>query len=379
MSRILVVDEDKVSLAVTSRILQQEGYQVDKARDTEKVRECCAQNDYAVVITETEVAGANGRSVIDIVKKMRPSTKVVVMTGFGTLDSAVACMRDGAVDFLLKPCQRQYLCDAVQKAVAKKELSRENLMLRGLNEMKDKFLTLVSHELRTPLTLIYGYLTILQRQSFSFNEDQVSLVNIIMKSSKQLISIVNNIQTISQAESNEFELHIQSVWPRKLLADVLAETKASCNHRQLHIHLEDGEKLEPFGGDAIRLHQSLAELVQNAVRNTKDGGEISLGAEEQNDKVIMWVRDNGIGIPEEEQGKIFEAFYEVADVKQHTSSNSRFGGGGIGIGLPLVKRVVEAHQGTIHLSSRPGCGTYVVIAIPRKSAPAARNFKDKLE
>jgi len=379
MHKILIMDNDKATLAVTSQILIEEGYAVDQTSSLDEARKKVSQTDYAVIITDMNMPDAEGSKIIESLKKIRPTSEVIVMTGYGTLDSAVACMRAGAVDFLLKPCKRQQLCDAVRKTVEKKELSRENLILRGLNEMKDKFLTLVSHELRTPLTLIYGYLTILQRQSADFTDDQITLLDIIMKSSKQLINIVNNIQTIAQADAGGMKLHIQSILPRKLLADVLAEMKASLNQRKLMIRLEEGEEIDAFGGDPIRLHQAIAELVQNAVRNTKDGGEIVLGVRKENQNIILWVRDNGIGIPEEEQGKIFEAFYEVADVKQHSTSNSRFGGGGIGIGLPLVKRVVEAHGGTIRLDSTPGQGTYVEISIPASLDSPSTDFKDKLD
>ncbi|MEW6516124.1 MAG: ATP-binding protein [candidate division FCPU426 bacterium] len=378
MTRILLIDPDKITLNATSLILAEAGFETDGAANLDEARKRIVATEYGVAITDLDVAGVDGSRIIAALKKIRPSTEVVVMTASGTLDAAVACMRAGAGDFLLKPCKREQLLEAVRKAVAKKELSQQNLMLRSLNEMKDKFLTLVSHELRTPLTLIYGYLTILQRQSASFSDDQVGLLNIILKSSKQLIGIVNNIQTIAQADSGEFQLHLQDVWPRKLLADVLAEMKASSTERKLELRLEEGAELEAFAGDLIRLHQSLAELVQNALRNTNDGGWVVIGAEDRDQHVVLWVKDNGIGIPEEEQGKVFEPFYEVADVSLHTSSNCRFGGGGIGIGLPLVKRVVEAHQGMVRLTSEPGKGTLVELILPRRPLQKGADFQDRL-
>jgi signal transduction histidine kinase len=364
MSKILMVDDDKIIRAVTSRILIESGYEVEQAGSLEEARELVSLTDFTLIITDMNMPDSQGSNMIETLKKIRPQSEVVVMTGFGTLDAAVECMRAGAVDFLLKPCSSKQLLETVRKVVAKKELSRENTMLRVLNEMKDKFLSLVSHELRTPLTLIYGYLTILQRQSMTLSEDQISLLNIILKSTRQLINIVNNIQIITQAESGEMKLHLQPIPPRKMLADVLAEMKASTTQRKLSMQLEEGEELEPIMGDSIRLRQAIMELIQNAIRNTPDDGEIRVGARRQVECLVVWVRDNGIGIPVEEQGKIFETFYEVADVKQHTSSNSRFGGGGMGIGLSLVKGVVEAHRGKIRLESEPGKGSYFEITIP---------------
>jgi signal transduction histidine kinase len=154
--------------------------------------------------------------------------------------------------------------------------------------------------------------------------------------------------------------------------------KASLNKRKLNIQMVAPEGMEAFSGDRIRLHQSLSELVQNSVRNTKDGGEIVLGAKQEDGTVIFSVRDNGIGISEEEQGKIFEPFYEIADVELHTTSSSKFGGGGMGIGLPLVKRVVEAHGGTIRLDSALGKGACFEIVLPAGITPVKNGFHDKL-
>jgi two-component system, sensor histidine kinase and response regulator len=378
MSRILVVDDEWLPLSVVSRVLINEGYEVDQATNMEEAKKKIAVTDYVVIITDMNMPDTSGSQIVKTLKRIKPNTEIIVMTGYGTLDTAVDCMRAGAIDFIIKPPKRKQLKDAVAKTIQKKEISHENLMLRGLNEMKDKFLTLVSHELRTPLTLIYGYLTILQRQSFDFSEEQVGLLNIVMKSSKQLISLVNNIQTIAQADSGEMKIHYQSLQPDKLLSDVLAEMKASLNKRKLNIQMVAPEGMEAFSGDRIRLHQSLSELVQNSVRNTKDGGEIVLGAKQEDGTVIFSVRDNGIGISEEEQGKIFEPFYEIADVELHTTSSSKFGGGGMGIGLPLVKRVVEAHGGTIRLDSALGKGACFEIVLPAGITPVKNGFHDKL-
>jgi signal transduction histidine kinase len=254
--------------------------------------------------------------------------------------------------------------ETAKKTLEKKELSQENTMLRVLNEMKDKFLTLVSHELRTPLTLIYGYLSILQKQGASLSDDQIDLVNIVLRATKQLIDIVNNIQLITQAGSGEIKLHIQAIDAKKLLIDVLAETKASSNQRKLTMRLAIEDGVQDLNADSIRLRQAVLEILQNAVKYTPDGGEIILGAKKNQEEMTIWVKDNGIGIAPEEHGKIFEPFYEIADVKQHTTSDIKFGGGGIGIGLSLVKAVVAAHNGNIHVESEQGKGTTMTLHLP---------------
>ncbi len=369
MSSLLVIDDDQVVREETAQILSDKGYQVDQAVGLDEAWNQVAQKDYALILTDIQMPEGNGIKVINSLKQVRPQIEVVVMTRYATLDEAVESMRAGVVDFIIKPFSAEELCSMVGRIIEKKELSRENRLLKVLNEMKDKFLNLVSHELRTPLTLIFGYLTILNRQSASFSEDQNQLLEVITKSTKQLIGLINNVQIINQAESGEIKLHLNPIQPLKLMSDVLAEIKTSTIERKVNMQLEEGEEIEPINADSLRLRQILMELMQNSLRNTRDGGEIMIGARRCANHVVMWVRDNGIGIPLEEQGKIFETFYEVADIQQHSSSACGFQGGGIGIGLPLVKTVVEAHRGSVRLESQPGHGTCVEIYIPANLQP----------
>jgi signal transduction histidine kinase len=364
MAKVLVVDDDGIIRSVTTRILENEGYQVVEAEGLNQALEKIKQTDFTLVLLDLRLPDSKGMESIALLKELRPQTDVIVMTGYGTLDSVIEAMRAGAVDFLLKPCSAQQLRDTTKKVISKHELSQENKMLRALNEMKDKFLTLVSHELRTPLTIIYGYLSIMQRQGAVLDQEQRELLGIVLKSTRQLISIVNNIQTITQAEAGEIKLHLQAVSPRKLIMDALTEMKSSLTDRNLEMVVEEGEEIPAINADSIRLRQALMELIQNAIRATPDGGQISVGARMQEGKALLWVKDNGIGIPLAEQGKIFEPFYEVADVEQHGSSNSRFQGGGIGLGLSLVKAVVEAHQGSVRMDSKPNLGTLIEITLP---------------
>jgi len=364
MARILVVDDDGIIRGVTARILENEGHQIDEAASLGQALEKIKQTEFTLALLDLRLPDGNGMASITQLKELRPHTDVIVMTGYGTLDSVIEAMRAGAVDFLLKPCSAQQLRDTTKKVISKRELSQENKMLRALNEMKDKFLTLVSHELRTPLTIIYGYLSIMQRHGATLDKEQRELLGIVLKSTRQLISIVNNIQTITQAEAGEIKLHLQPVPPRKLIVDALTEMKSALTDRNLAMRVEDGEEIPPVNADSIRLRQALMELVQNAIRATPDGGEITVGARTHEGRVLLWVKDNGIGIPLGEQGKIFEPFYEVANVEQHGSSNSRFQGGGIGLGLSLVKAVVEAHHGSVRLESEPNRGTLIEISLP---------------
>lgn len=364
MAKILLIDDDQSVLEATDCVLASEGYQVDRAETLDEALAKFKLLEYSLVLLDMHLPDGNGLQVIGTFKQLRPQTDVVVMTGFATLETVIESMRAGATDFLIKPFSMDQLCAIIRKALAKREMSQENVMLRVLNSMKDKFLTLVSHELRTPLTLVYGYLTILFRQSASFSPEQSDLLGIVLKSTRQLINIVNNIHMITQAQSGQMQLHLQPLHPRKLVSDVLAEMKASVSDRKLEMSMEEGAEVPALQGDSIRLRQALMELLQNAIRNTPDGGSVFTGVAVRENMAVFWVKDTGVGIPVEDQSRIFDGFYEVADVELHSSGSSKFQGGGIGIGLSLVKAVVEAHKGRLRLVSQPGQGTLIEIYVP---------------
>ena len=365
MTRILVVDDDAPAREAIAGMLRRTGYAVDQAAGLGEARERVQQNDYELVLADWVMPGGDGAETVHALKTLRPHLDVLVVTGYGTLESVLAAVRAGAVDFLFKPCNRESLEEAVRRTLARRAGRREHHERLTVNEMKDKFLALVSHELRTPLTLIYGYLVILQRQGDSLFREQNELLGIVLRATRKLSSLVDNIQTIAQAGRGEMPLHLQRLAAPKLVSDTLAEVKSGLQQRRLDMSIAGtAEECECFG-DSLRLRQALHELLQNAVRNTPDGGRITCGCRGLEGHVVFWVRDTGIGIPLAEQGKIFEPFYEVADTSSHRSDEHAFHGGGIGLGLSLVKAVVEAHHGRIHLETECGRGTLIELHIPQ--------------
>lgn len=374
VNKILLVDDDEIFRNVTTKVLSREGYSIDQAASLREAEERIRQEDYALLLTDMKMPDGDGVQTIREFKEIRPNLDVVVMTGYGTLDTVIESLRAGATDILFKPCSSQQLKDTIHKAIHKRELTEQNKQLRVLNEMKDKFLNLVSHEFRTPLTLIHGYLALFQKQGGTLSPQQLDTLGILVKATRKLITLVNNIEMLTQAIEGEMQLFLQPIEAVKLLSDVLAEMKSSVPERNLGMRLETGEPLEPFYGDSIRLRQACMELIQNSIRNTPDGGEIVAGARREGNRVALWIQDNGIGIPESEQGKIFEPFYEVADTELHTSSVSSFRGGGLGIGLAQVRAIVHAHQGSIHLESAPGKGTRIELSLPADLEPPHHDF-----
>lgn len=225
--------------------------------------------------------------------------------------------------------------------------SRDITERKEVERMKDELVSTVSHELRTPLTSLRGFAELMLKRSFSA-EKQREFLNIIHKEAVRLTELINNFLDLQRIESGRQTYHFESV----ALVPLLREAIKVFNHEDgLHrLHLTVPSPLPPVRADADRLRQVLSNLLSNAVKFSPNGGEITVGARPQGATVVVWVADQGTGIPPEALPKLFRKFFRVDN--QDTRSI-----GGTGLGLALVKEIVEAHGGRVWVESEVDRGS----------------------
>jgi PAS domain S-box-containing protein len=227
---------------------------------------------------------------------------------------------------------------------------------REAEEMKSTFVSVISHELKTPVALIKGYANTLARDDARW--DSATLregLQVIGEESDRLNALINNLLDASRIQAGAFKLEKGDVQLSKLAERVVESFRIQTeNHRFL---LDFPADLPYIFGDEERLRQVLSNLVSNAIKYSPAGGEIRVGGWSDGATVTIYVADQGIGIPAEEQGKLFQRFYRV-------DSSLRRSTQGAGLGLFLCKSIVEAHGGRIWLRSEPGKGTTVFSALP---------------
>lgn len=213
-------------------------------------------------------------------------------------------------------------------------------------QVKDQFLSIVSHELRTPLTTIKGYAQMLKRKLEDRPDDQ-RFANNIDAQVGRLSRLVDDLLDVTRFSRGEFELTVERTNLRALLEDVAGRFRLMSAQHTFRLELDAGS----FEGewDRDRLEQVLNNLVGNAVKYSPNGGEILLSTRHEHDQITVSVRDQGVGIPPEELKHLFDRFYrgsaENTDIK------------GLGLGLYVSQRIVEAHGGTITATSVPGEGS----------------------
>jgi len=230
--------------------------------------------------------------------------------------------------------------------------------LETADRLKSEFIANVSYELRTPLNTVIGFTEILANQYFGqLNERQQEYVSGILQSSQQLLSLINNILDLATIEAGLMVLEIESIDLRATLLSMLNLIQERVRTKRLHVVFDCAEDIGRMEADERRLKQIVFNLLNNAIKYTPAGGNITLGARVDGEDILVSVSDSGIGIAHEEHDQAFERFWQA--------DNPLARQGGTGLGLSLVKNFVELHGGSVTLESDLDSGTTVTCRFPR--------------
>jgi signal transduction histidine kinase len=227
--------------------------------------------------------------------------------------------------------------------------------VRVTNQIKTNFLSLASHELRTPLGIILGYATFLQKDARGESSEQA---NQVLTAASQMRSLLDQMNNLTLLQSDEMELRRIKIPVQDLLSFALDEIKYTAARRDLQLVLAFQEEFIPVKVDPEKTTLALVNLLNNAIRFSPEKSEITLGAVSQGRQVLVWVQDQGLGIPVEKLQKVFEEFYQVEP------PNTRHYGG-LGIGLTIAKGIIEAQGGKLWAESEGhGRGSTFKVLLP---------------
>jgi PAS domain S-box-containing protein len=236
---------------------------------------------------------------------------------------------------------------------------RDITRFREAEEMKSTFISVISHELKTPVALIKGYAGTLRREDAHWDEETVrESVAVIEEESDRLTELIDNLLDASRLQAGQMRLDETDVRIDKMAARIVNRFRTQSDKHTFELDFQDDFAHVP--GDEERLNQVLSNLVSNAIKYSPDGGKISVSGRFDDNQVYIAVTDRGIGIPAGERDRIFDRFYRVESALSRRTQ-------GAGLGLYLVKSVVEAHGGRIWVSSNPGKGSTFVFTLPREA------------
>jgi len=248
--------------------------------------------------------------------------------------------------------------DISERQRAEEQLRAEIVYrLSELDIAKSDFVSRVSHELRSPLTSLLGYLEVLEDGEVGpLNDEQRGMLDVMDRNGHRLLSLVEDLLTMARVETGAFRLQTSHVLLSSVVDQVMQRLTPGIDERGLRctVTVEPGIQLE---ADPDELERMLANLLSNSIKFTPPGGQIGLAAWTDAGRAVVSVRDTGIGVPVDEQPKLFTRFFR-------STISDRFETQGTGLGLFVVKQIVEAHGGDVEAASTPGGGTTITIKLP---------------
>ncbi len=255
---------------------------------------------------------------------------------------------------------------AIEQAEAAEALQRQLLVrerevverLTQLDSDKNDFVSSVSHELRTPVTSMLGYLEMLgDGDAGPLNDEQMRMLEVVGRNSRRLMSRIEDLLTVSGIEAGKLRLAASPLSIPEMIESAVAAVGPAMAGRRLTVTVDVADDATTITADPEKLDRVLINLLSNAVKFTPDGGRITVTVTRRRDTIVLVVADTGVGIPVDEQARVFERFFRSSLAQEMAVA-------GTGLGLVIVKGIVELHGGTVALRSVPGVGTEVTITLP---------------
>lgn len=373
INKILLVDDTPANLAILRETLAPEGYNLAFAANGEKALEIASHIRPDLILLDIMMPGMDGFETCRRLKSNEATRNIpiIFISAKNEPEDIVEGFHVGGIDYIVKPFRREEVLARVRTHLQLQilALQRENLIadleeknqkLRELNDLKNKFLGMAAHDLRNPITAISGYSGLLLTDKKSFSEEKHDeFIGIINKTSQQMSSLVNDMLDISVIESGKLELHLQRGQLGKLIEERIGLIGFTAGKKNIQIH----KTIAPIPEilfDANRIGQVLDNLISNALKFSPPGSTVHVSLERKGDKACVSVKDEGAGIPLDEQSKLFQGF-------QKTSVRPTSGEKSTGLGLAIAKKMVEAHHGTIGVSSKVGSGSIFSFELPIKA------------
>lgn len=400
---ILAVDDEGDDLRLLGAVLAAAGYAVDLAGSLREARARLAGRPYAVLILDLVLPDGSGLDLLPEARAKDPHAVALVRTGFASTSSAVAALRRGAYDYLIKPSHQEALLGAVARAAERHQLSRAlgertaelesvnreldarvrgatreifelnerlNRQVSRLSEANDaqtRFLEDMTHELKNPLAVVAGYADFLSTRPIAGwkPEEAERMISNIRNYAHHLQSLIEELSDSVRIANSTITLRKTAFPAAEAVADAVDGMRIMAAEKGVTLGAASEEGLTVFA-DRTRVRQILVNLLTNALKFTPSGGGIAVSARADGDRARFCVADSGCGIAPEHAARIFDRFYQVPSEQKHK---------GLGLGLSIVAGLVALHGGRVWVESEPGQGSRFHFTLPvRKEAPAAASL-----
>lgn len=342
-------ETDQVEITVQSAADGQEG--IDKIMS----------DGIDILYLDYKLPDMNGLEVIEKLGEKAKDLIIIMITAYASIEVAIDATRKGAYDFLPKPFTPNELKIVTRKAAERILLARKNLKLaEEKKQVRFEFIRVLGHELKAPLAAVEGYLDLMKEKTLGDNlADYDKILGRSALRLNQMRKLIIDLLDMTKIESGKKDRNLTAINLREAVENAIELAGPSAMTRQVTINLTAPENLI-VSADSGELDMIFNNLISNAVKYNREGGKVFVTIDEKPENIVISVADTGIGMSETEQQKLFKEFSRIRNAKTADILGS-------GLGLSILKRLVELYQGEISVKSVPDEGTTFTVVIPRNS------------
>lgn len=339
---------------------------IEAAKDHLRERDC------DLVVLDLLLPDASGLDGLRAIRELAPEVAIVILTGTDDRALAMQALKEGAQDYLIKGEVGTMLLRTLSYAMQRnqtlqtieamsKQLHAANEELVRANELKDQFVGMVAHDLRSPLGVILGMSRLLRKRADDrLDARELDLLERIGRASGDMLRLVDDLLDLSSIESGALRLVPREIDVSALVSAHLAMSRELASQKHIEIEFHDATHPVTAILDPQRYEQVLDNLIGNAIKYSHPKTAVVVRLELESDAFVTTVRDRGQGIPEDEQTKLFLPF-------ARTSATPTGGEKSTGLGLTIVRKIVEGHGGTIGVESKVGEGSSFAVRLPLRA------------
>jgi signal transduction histidine kinase len=304
--------------------------------------------------------GFTGINVLEKLKEYDPDIEAIIITGYGSLDTAIEGLRLGAFDYISKPFDVNHILSLVRRGLERRSAKTK------LRQVKSDFLSNVSHELRTPLSVVVGFVYLLLNQVIGkLSEEQQKVLETVYRNSEELLELIDNVLWMTSLNAGDAAATMEKFDGCEVVREAVKRYERILREKGLTLSVEMADTGMSIVSDRSKVERIFQNVFNNAIKFTYQG-EIKVRARPTADdsSIEFDVVDTGIGIEKNKMDSIFEPFQQV-DTSAHRSFS------GLGLGLTVARRMAELIGGTLEISSEARKGTRVLMKFPSQTGAAA--------
>jgi signal transduction histidine kinase len=367
---ILIVDDDAALASNLQDILEDEGYSVSVANNGAAALALCREQAFNLALIDIKLPDTSGVGLIHQLSELSPKTDYIVITGYASLDSAIEAVKQRRIiAYETKPLDMVRFLAFIKQVSQRRQVEADLVELRKLDQLKDEFISLVSHELRSPLTVIMGAVNTALTEYERLSEQEMrQLLQDAASEADRLSHLLGNLLELSRAQAGQLSLFAEPLDVSKVVRETVSQLQSQ--HPSSRFVVDLSKKLPRVLADQLRLERILYNLLDNAVKYSPEGSEIRITARFHDQHLIVGVSDHGPGISDEDKAKLFQPFQRLGNPALHTVK-------GIGLGLVVCRRLVEAHGGRIWVESRDNQGSSFFFTLPPADETGPARTRDK--